>query len=406
MSVEAKSNVQGRNLVIALIILGTMFFSIGFALGINSYLIPLLKSQLSISSAESYLVLAATFSAFLIFGYPASFVIAKIGYKRTMALSFLLFAIGFYLYIPSGNMESLPLFLVASFISGMGNTFLQATVNPYVTILGPIDSAARRMSIMGILNKLAWPVAPLFLALIIGKSVDDVRFADTTLPFIIIISVFVLLGVIAFFSPLPEVKAVGEDEENVDDCPYAAKKTSIWQFPHLLLGILALFFYVGVETVALGTLVDYAETLNLANPEWYAWIAPVGMVAGYIVGIIFIPKYLSQSTALVASALVAIAGSLLVVFTPPEISIFFVVLIALGCALMWPAIWPLAMTDLGKFTKQGGSLMVVAIVGGALIPTLYGFLKDLFGAQNAYWLAVPLFGYILYYALKGHKVRT
>ncbi|MBZ4676805.1 MAG: glucose transporter [Anaerophaga sp.] len=406
MSVEAKSNVQGRNLVIALIILGTMFFSIGFALGINSYLIPLLKSQLSITSTESYLVLAATFSAFLIFGYPASFVIAKIGYKRTMALSFLLFAIGFYLYIPSGNMESLPLFLVASFISGMGNTFLQATVNPYVTILGPIDSAARRMSIMGILNKLAWPVAPLFLALIIGKSVDDVRFADTTLPFIIIISVFVLLGIIALFSPLPEVKAVGEDEENVDDCPYAAKKTSIWQFPHLLLGILALFFYVGVETVALGTLVDYAETLNLANPEWYAWIAPVGMVAGYIVGIIFIPKYLSQSTALVASAIVAIAGSLLVVLTPPEISIFFVVLVALGCALMWPAIWPLAMTDLGRFTKQGGSLMVVSIVGGALIPTLYGFLKDLYGAQNAYWLAVPLFGYILYYALKGHKVRT
>jgi glucose/galactose transporter len=406
MSVEAKSNVQGRNLVIALIILGTMFFSIGFALGINSYLIPLLKSQLSISSAESYLVLAATFSAFLIFGYPASFVIAKIGYKRTMALSFLLFAIGFYLYIPSGNMESLPLFLVASFISGMGNTFLQATVNPYVTILGPIDSAARRMSIMGILNKLAWPVAPLFLALIIGKSVDDVRFTDTTLPFIIIISVFLLLGIIALFSPLPEVKAVGEDEENADDCPYAAKKTSIWQFPHLWLGILALFFYVGVETIALGTLVDYAETLNLVNPEWYAWIGPAGMVAGYIVGIIFIPKYLSQSTALVASAIVAIMGSLLVVFTPPEISIFFVGLIALGCALMWPAIWPLAMTDLGKFTKQGGSLMVVAIVGGAVIPTLYGFLKDLFGAQNAYWLAVPLFGYILYYALKGHKIRT
>jgi glucose/galactose transporter len=288
----------------------------------------------------------------------------------------------------------------------MGNTFLQATVNPYVTILGPIDSAARRMSIMGILNKLAWPVAPLFLALIIGKSVDDVRFTDTTLPFIIIISVFLLLGIIALFSPLPEVKAVGEDEENADDCPYAAKKTSIWQFPHLWLGILALFFYVGVETIALGTLVDYAETLNLVNPEWYAWIGPAGMVAGYIVGIIFIPKYLSQSTALVASAIVAIMGSLLVVFTPPEISIFFVGLIALGCALMWPAIWPLAMTDLGKFTKQGGSLMVVAIVGGAVIPTLYGFLKDLFGAQNAYWLAVPLFGYILYYALKGHKIRT
>jgi fucose permease len=141
------------------------------------------------------------------------------------------------------------LFLTASFLSGMGNTFLQATVNPYVTILGPIESAARRMSIMGILNKLAWPVAPLFLALVIGKSVDQVTFPDTTLPFIIIIGVFVLLGIITLVSPLPEVKAVGEDEDSVEDCPYAANKTSVLQFPHLLLGVLALFFYVGVETV-------------------------------------------------------------------------------------------------------------------------------------------------------------
>ncbi|MGQ1889295.1 glucose/galactose MFS transporter [Thermophagus sp. OGC60D27] len=405
MSTDSKSHIQGRHLMVALVILGAMFFAIGFALGINSYLIPLLKSRLSISSAESYLVLAATFSAFLIFGYPASFVIAKIGYKRTMGLSFLLFALGFYLYIPSGKMESLPLFLVASFISGMGNTFLQASVNPYVTILGPIESAARRMSIMGIMNKLAWPVAPFFLALVIGKSVETVSFPDTTLPFIIIIGLFVLLGVVSLISPLPEVKAVGEDEANVEDCPYAAKKTSIWQFPHLLLGILALFLYVGVETIALGTMVDYAESLNLVNPEFYAWISPVGMIIGYLVGIVFIPKYLSQSTALVASAIVAIGGSLLVVVTPPEISIFCVGIIALGCALMWPAIWPLAMTDLGKFTKQGGSLMVVAIVGGALFPIVYGFIKDLAGAQNAYWIAVPIFGYILYYALKGHKIR-
>lgn len=406
MNAETKTNVQGRQLVVALVILGAMFFAIGFALGINSYLIPLLKSQLGISSAESYLVLGATFSAFLIFGYPASFVIAKIGYKRTMALSFLLFAVGFYLYIPSGKLESLPLFLIASFISGMGNTFLQASVNPYVTILGPIESAARRMSFMGIMNKLAWPVPPLFLSIVIGKSVDAVSFSDTSLPFIIIIGLFLLLGIVALISPLPEVKAVGEDEDEAEDCPYAANKTSIWQFPHLLLGILALFFYVGVETIALGTMVDYAESLQLMNPEIYAWISPVGMVIGYLAGIIFIPKYVSQSSALVTSAIVAIVGSILVVLTPADISIFFVGLIALGCALMWPAIWPLAMTDLGKFTKQGGSLMVISIVGGALFPILYGYIKDVAGAQNAYWLAVPLFGYILYYALKGHKIRV
>ncbi|TAJ14372.1 glucose/galactose MFS transporter [Marinilabiliaceae bacterium JC017] len=383
-----------------------MFFAIGFALGINSYLIPLLNKALKVSSTESYLVLAATFSAFLIFGYPASLIIGKIGYKKTMALSFLMFAVGFYLFIPSAQMESLPLFLFASFLSGMGNTFLQASVNPYITILGPMESAAKRMSIMGISNKLAWPIAPLFLSLVIGKSVKDVQLTDITLPFYIIIGVFILLGVLALVSPLPEVKATGEDADSAEDCPYAANKTSIWQFPHLLLGCLALFLYVGVETVSLGTLVDYAQSLNLPNAELYAWIAPIGMVIGYICGIAFIPKYISQAKALRICSILAIFGSLMVVFAPAAISIWFILFMALGCSLMWPALWPLAMTDLGKFTKAGSSLLVIAIVGGALIPTAYGFLKDTYGAQNAYWLCIPCFLYILYYALKGHKIRN
>ena len=392
--------------VVPLIIVGVMFFAIGFALGINSYIIPLLNKALDISSAESYLVIAATFSAFLIFGYPASLVIGKIGYKKTMALSFIMFAVGFYLFIPSARMESLPLFLLASFISGMGNTFLQASVNPYITILGPIESAAKRMSYMGIANKLAWPIAPLFLALIIGKEVDNVSLIDINIPFYIIIGVFVLLGVLALLAKLPEVKAVGEDEDSAHDCPYAANKTSVWQFPHLLLGVLALFLYVGVETVSLGTLVDYATALGLANAEYYAWIAPIGMVIGYICGAALIPKYLNQATALRICAVTALFGSLMVVLSPQDLSIYFISFMALGCSLMWPALWPLAMTDLGKFTKAGSSLMVIAIVGGALIPTIYGFMKDFAGAQNAYWVCVPCFLYILYYGLKGHKIRT
>ncbi len=395
-----------KSFLLPLIIIGVMFFAIGFALGINSYLIPLLNKALDISSGESYLVLAATFSAFLIFGYPASLVIAKIGYKRTMALSFLMFAVGLYLFIPSAKMESLPLFLLASFISGAGNAFLQASVNPYITIMGPIESAAKRMSFMGIANKLAWPIAPLFLSLVIGKSVNEVVLTDINLPFVIIIGVFVLLGVLALLAPLPEVKAAGEDEDSVEDCPYAANKTSIWQFPHLLLGVLALFVYVGVETISLGTLIDYAESIGLPNPEAYAWIAPIGMVLGYIAGIIFIPKYISQSQALRIVSVIAIFGSLMVVLTPEDISIFFILFMALGCSLMWPALWPLAMTDLGKFTKTGSSLMVIAIVGGAVFPTIYGFLKDAIGSQNAYWIVLPGFLYILYYGLKGHKIRT
>ena len=398
-------SVNAKGFVLPLIIIGIMFFAIGFALGINSYLIPLLNKALNISSGESYLVLTATFSAFVIFGYPASFVISKIGYKRTMSLSFLMFAVGFYLFIPSAKIESLPLFLVASFISGMGNAFLQASVNPYITIMGPMESSAKRMSFMGIANKLAWPIAPLFLSLVIGKSVSDVQLTDINLPFYIIIGVFILLGVLAMMAPLPEVKAVGEDEDSAEDCPYAAGKTSIWQFPHLLLGVLALFVYVGVETISLGTLIDYAESLGLSNPEHYAWIAPIGMVIGYMGGIIFIPKYISQALALRIVSIIAIFGSLMVVLTPADISIYFILFMALGCSLMWPALWPLAMTDLGKFTKTGSSLMVIAIVGGAVLPTLYGFLKDSVGSQDAYWLVLPGFLYILYYGIKGHKIR-
>ncbi len=398
--------IKNNKFVIPIIFIGMMFFSIGFALGINSFLIPVLEKTLGVSSGESYLILAATFSAFIIFGYPASLTIAKIGYKRTMSLAFLLFAIAFALYIPSARYESLILFLIASFFSGIGNTFLQASVNPYITILGPMESAAKRMSIMGICNKLAWPVSPVFLAWVIGKNTTDTLISDLYLPFYIIIGVFLLLGLLSMLAPLPEVKAVGEDSDNPEECPYAANKTSIWQFPHLILGALTLFLYVGVETVALGTLVDYATWLKLPNASYYAWISPIAMTAGYICGILFIPKYLTQSKALIICSILGIAGSILVVFTPPALSIWFVGLMALGCSLMWPALWPLAMADLGKFTKTGSSLLVMAIAGGAVVPTLFGFIKDAAGAQNAYWIALPIYLFILYYGILGHKIRT
>lgn len=397
---------RSKNYTVPLIIIGILFFIIGFALGINSYLVPLLTTALNITSGESYLVIGATFSAFLIFAYPAAKIIQKIGYKKTMALSFIIFAIGFLLFIPSAKYESIGLFLLASFISGVGNTILQAAVNPYVTILGPIESAARRISIMGICNKLAWPVAPIFLATIIGKEINQVALTDIYLPFLIIIGIFIILGIFTFFSPLEEIKAVGEDETDLSNCPYAANKTSIWQFPHLVLGGIALFLYVGVETIALATTVDYATTLGLPNPESYAFYPSLGLVLGYICGILFIPKYITQATALKICSWLAVIASLLVVLTPPTISIWFIFAMGFSCSLMWPAIWPLAMTDLGRFTKVGSSLLVGAIFGGAVIPVLFGLLKDAIGSQQAYWICLPCFLFILYYAIKGHKIRT
>ena len=392
------------NYALPLAFIGMMFFSLGFALGINSFLIPVLKDNLALPSGVAYLLLAATFLPFIIFGYPAAKTISVIGYKKTMALSFLIFAAAFVLFVFSTKQNSFPLFLLASFVSGAANAYLQASVNPYITILGPLESAAKRISMMGICNKLAWPVAPLFFALVIPNP-DKVQIADLYLPFYIIIAVFLCLGVISLLAPLPEVTAAGEDESNAADCPYAANKTSIWQFPHLVLGALTLFIYVGVETLALSTAVDYAKSLELANPDLYAWIPSIGMVIGYICGIIFIPKYMSQDMAMRICAWIGVLGSLAIVLLPAGISIWAIFLMALGCSLMWPALWPLAMADLGKFTKAGAGLLTMAIAGGAVIPTVFGFLKDATTPQQAYWLALPCFLFILYYGVAGYKIR-
>lgn len=392
------------NYALPLAFVGMMFFSLGFALGINSFLIPVLQTSLSLSSGVAYLLLAATFLPFIIFGYPAAKTISVIGYKKTMALSFLIFAAAFVLFVFSAKQNSFPLFLLASFVSGAANAYLQASVNPYITILGPLESAAKRISMMGICNKLAWPVAPLFFAMVVANP-DNVQIADLYVPFYIIIAVFLGLGIISLLAPLPEVTAAGEDESSAADCPYAAKKTSIWQFPHLVLGALTLFIYVGVETLSLSTAVDYAKSLQLANPDLYAWIPSIGMVIGYICGIIFIPKYMSQDMAMRICAWIGVLGSLAIVLMPAEISIWAIFLMALGCSLMWPALWPLAMADLGKFTKAGAGLLTMAIAGGAVIPTVFGFLKDATTPQQAYWLALPCFLFILYYGVAGYKIR-
>ena len=398
---------QKNNYLFPLAIIGLFFFSIGFALGINSYLMPVLKNAMHISGAASSLLLAATFIPFLLFGIPATHCIRLIGYKRTMALSFAIFAAAFALFILAAKQNSLTWFLIASFVSGAANAVLQASVNPYVTILGPLDSAARRISCMGISNKLAWPVTTLFITLVIGKGIGDTQLSDLYLPFTIIIAIFLLLGVIALLAPLPDVKAAGEDESDTTTASnsYADGKTSILQFPHLLLGCLALFLYVGVETISLATATGYAQSLGLEGDN-YGFIPSVGMIVGYICGVIFIPRYLSQAAAMRICAIIALVGSIAVAVVPnPVFSVCCIFLMALGCSLMWPALWPLAMADLGKFTKAGSSLLTMAIAGGAVMPWLQGLVQDAFSYQTSYWVSVPCFLFILYYGLAGYKVR-
>jgi len=398
---------------IALAICGLFFFAIGFALGINGVLTPILKGSLNLTPVLANLLIAFNFVPFLIFGMPATWCIEKIGYKATMAVSFALFAIAFALFIPAAKLGSLAYFLTACFISGAANAVLQACVNPYITILGPLESAAKRTSIMGICNKIGWAATTTFILWVTGKSVlSDIDMSDLPLSFYIIIGVFVLLGIIALLAPLPEVKAAGEDENDAAACPYAEGKTSIMQFPHLLLGCLTLFFYVGVETISLSTVADYAtclaaEGVQLALPtKWLVYIPTFGLVLGYLCGIFFIPKYLSQDKAMRICAWVAVLGSVLVAVLPGEYSIYCILLMALGCSLMWPALWPLAMADLGKFTKQGSALLTMAMAGGAVMPLVRAWVEGMTGSfQMSYWVCVPCFLVILLYGSSWYKIR-
>lgn len=408
-------------LFIPLLLIGILFFVIGFGVGISGFLTPFLQKSLDLTVTQSYLVTAAIFSAFLIFGSPAGMLIKKVGYRISMVIALLVMAVGMLLFVPSANTESFPVFLLALFIGGIGNTLLQASVNPYVTIVGPIDSAAMRMSLMGIMNKLAWWLGPVFLGLFL--DLNNVNLSDVSLPFYIVTGILVALAIFMYFAPLPEVKADGEDGHTDADVSqeesgsYGNSKKSIFQMPHLLLGVLALFFYVGVETLPMVSIIGYANTVfgeGMTNLAGYAKWVPIGMFVGYIFGVLAIPKVISQTNALRLFAVIGLVATLGVLLLPGQIGIYFLVAIGFANSIMWGAIWPLAIANLGKFTKTGSSLLVMAIVGGAIFPLLFGALIDFVqsGAvavesdyKTAYTIFLPAYLFILYFAVRGYKIR-
>ena len=393
-----------KTLIVPMVLIGSMFAVLGFALGINAFFVPFVKEAFHISITMSYLVMTATFLSFVVFGLPSGAIIKKFGYKGGMIIAFLIMSMGFYLIAPAAKLVSFPLLLVALFISGMGQTLLTGAVNTYVAILGPAESAASRIAIMGICSKTFYAVASLILAVFMDLA--NVRIEDTILPFYIISGVLVVMGFLYYFAPLPEVLAIGEEDDDSTASSYAASKTSIFQFPHLLLGVFAIFFDIGVEYIALGSITDYATILNLPSPESYVWFVSAAMVVGYLFGAMFIPKFVSQGRALLISTLSGMLVTILIVFLPVGISIYLVALLGLANALMWPAIWPLAIADLGKFTKMGSSFLVMGIIGGAFLPLLFGYVADVASHQVAYLVCLPAYLYIMYFAFAGSKIRT
>lgn len=429
-TINNTSNGSGKGLS-PIYIIGALFFVFGFVTWLNSVLIPYLKIACQLNNFESYLVAFSFYIAYLVMAIPSAWVLKVTGFKNGMSLGLLIMGIGALIFVPAALTRTYGLFLTGLFVQGTGLAVLQTASNPYITILGPIESAAKRISIMGISNKIAGSLAPIILGAITLKDADLIqkKLISMTaiekqtelnalahrviLPYIVILSVLIILAVVIYFSTLPEIDTDKEDDTAEKG---SVKQTSIFQFPHLLVGVLTLFLYVGVEVMAGDSVISYgaSQGIPLSTAKFFTTCTLMGMIAGYIVGIISIPKYFTQEAALKVSAFIGVIFSLAAIFTSGYTSVLFIALLGIANSLMWPALWPLAIGGLGKFTKIGSSLLIMGIAGGALIPLLYGFIVDKLvtaghiksmAATQGYWILIPCYLMIAYYAISGHKLK-
>jgi MFS transporter, FHS family, L-fucose permease len=405
------------------IIIGALFFVFGFITWISAVLVPYLKIACELSNFQSYLVAFSFYIAYFFMSVPSGWLLEYTGYKKGMTAGLVIMAIGSLFFVPAALTRTYGLFLTGLFIQGAGMALLQTASNPYVTIIGPIESAAKRISIMGICNGVAGVLAPAILGFITLKGADEIvqKVSSMTadqksielnalatrviIPYIFIMVSLLLLAVFLYFSNLPDINA---EEENALAEEGASNKTNIFQFPHLLLGVLAIFLYTGVEVIAGNTIISYGVFLKIpiATAKFFSSFTIFAMLIGYVIGIITIPRYAQQKDALVISAVMGLVFAGLALFTSGFTSVMFVALLGLANSLMWPSIWPLAITELGRFTKMGSSMMVMAISGAAVMPLLYGKIADLYDPKSAYWIVIPIYLYVFFFALKGHKVRS
>lgn len=416
---------SGSNLGPTLII-GGLFFVFGFVTWLNSTLVQYLRIACQLTTFQSFFVTFAFYISYFIMALPASALLRKTGFKNGMMVGLLIMAVGVLLFIPAAHTRTYGIFLSGLFIIGTGLSILQTATNPYITRLGPIESAAQRISIMGICNKVAGASAPIILSAMILSDADNLvkqlsnagvvqkgqllneLASRVILPYGVMAAVLVCLAGLVKFSSLPDID--GEEGAETSDEETPSGYTSIFQFPNLILGVIALFLYVGVEVMAGDTIGVYGQAINipLSEARFFPFFTLSAMVVGYLVGIFAIPKYVTQSRALLYSSLLGLLLSVLAIVTHGYVSVLFIALLGLANALMWPAIWPLALDGLGKFIKTGSAFLIMAIIGGALLPPLWGKLADVsfIGYRQAYWIMVPCYLFIWFYSVKGSKLKA
>jgi len=420
------------NSILPILIIGVLFFIFGFVSWLNAILIPYFKIACELTNFESYLVTFAFYISYIIMSVPSAYLLKKTGFKKGMMIGFWVMAIGAFIFVPAALTRTYGIFLLGLFTIGAGLAVLQTAANPYITVLGPIERAAQRFSIMGIFNKGAGIIAPLIFAYVVLKVTDTALFKElgtmteaarnnaldeliqrVILPYTCVGVVLLALGLMVRYSPLPEINT---EHESPELATANADKKNILQFPHLILGAVAIFLHVGSQVISIDTIIGYANSMhiNLLEAKVFPSYTLSAQICGYILGIICIPQFIKQVNALRLCTLLGTIFTFLIIFAKgqvnflghaADISIWFVVLLGFANSMIWAGIWPLALDGLGRFTKLGASVMIMALCGNAILPLCYGYLADLYNTRNAYWVLLPCYLYLVSYAFYGHKIR-
>ncbi len=421
-----------RETFISMLIIGTLFFIFGFVTWVNSILIPYFKIACELSNFQSYLVAFAFYISYFVMSVPSSYLLKAVGFKKGIMLGLWIMAAGAFIFIPAALTRTYEVFLLGLFTIGSGLAVLQSAANPYITILGAREKAAQRISIMGICNKGAGILAPLLFASVVLKVTDSDLFRSlpsmdagqkaaalnelirrVILPYTFIGLVLIGLGAFIRYSPLPEIDT---ERESPEIAHANSSKKNIFQFPHLILGALAIFLHVGTQVIAIDTIIGYANSMHI--PLMEAKIFPsytlFATIAGYLLGIVLIPRYINQTNVFRICTVVGLLLTLLIIYAHgnvhllghvADISIWFVVALGLANSMVWTGIWPLALDNLGRFTKLGASIMIMGLCGSAILPLFYGHFADVFDVRRAYWVLFPPYLYLAFYAFYGHKLR-
>lgn len=419
--------------IISIAIIGLLFFIFGFTTWINAILIPYFKIACQLNNVRSLLVAFAFYIAYFVMAIPAAHLLQKVGFKKGIMIGFWIMALGALIFVPAALTRTYGIFLLGLFSIGTGLAILQPAANVYITMIGSKERAAQRMSIMGVCNKIAGIIAPLLLAAAIFRPNDNELFKQIPLmdevtrnavlnelirrvivPYASMAAVLFVLGLMIRYSILPEIET---DNETPAVANANSGKTSIIQFPHLILGAVALFLHVGSQVTGINTVIGYAQSLGLPLLEakvFPSYILGITMF-GFLLGIVLIPKYINQLNVLRICTTSAIVLTLLFFLVRGQVtflghtvnlSIWFLVLLGLSNSLMWSTIWPLALNGLGRFTKMGGSILIMGLCGSAIVPMFYGYFADLYNPHLAYWVLLPCYVYLVYYAYYGYRVKN